>query len=246
MYIYQMKVFNNCLLFTICFLSYYLYVFTFNKFPTYFNRLSITSNKYSPKIHSFHKNKLYSTIVNNNDNSIPTEITLCPFHGAGDVLIITPNEYDHFLMQAAIFLYSHDKIKGSQGVILTKQTAFTMGEVSPGIGLFEANTLYMGGENGMDMAIMLHSFDLQGSTKYIGNGIYLGGLREAQEFVKNGNASPKDFKFFFNYVDWAPGLLEKEIEQGRWDIVRVPPNRILTKSSAALWKDARNLIASNK
>ena len=78
-----------------------------------------------------------------------------------------------------MFVYEHDD-KGSQGVILSKASAFTMGEVSPDIGPFKANKLYMGGESGSDTAIMLHTHEMPGASKYIGHGIFLGGLKSAK------------------------------------------------------------------
>ena len=90
----------------------------------------------------------------------------------------------------------------------------------PNVGIFEANTLYLGGEvsnkcrtslyihlrivcifsfkDGSDTAIMLHKFDLDGYAKPAGKGLYLGGLKQARELILSGGAVPKDFKFFFN------------------------------------------------
>ena len=73
--------------------------------------------------------------------TIPEE----PVLEAGVVLVSQPGEHNHFLYEQAVFLYEHS-VRGSKGVILERPTAFTMGEISPGIGVFEANTLYMGGE----------------------------------------------------------------------------------------------------
>ena len=61
-----------------------------------------------------------------------------------------------------------------------------------------------------------------------------------------GNASPKDFKFIFNNVLWNPGELQKEVDEGRWDIVKVPPQYILSQDSrAGLWSMARNKLRMN-
>ena len=49
-----------------------------------------------------------------------------------------------------------------------------LGESAPGIGVFEANTLYLGGDGGNDMALMFHKYELDGRAKDLGNGIYLG------------------------------------------------------------------------
>ena len=79
-------------------------------------------------------------------------------------------------------------------------------------------------------------------SHWAGNGIYLGGLRQAQEMIQNGIASPKDFKFFFNYVEWGPQILEKEVADGRWDVVAVPPDIVLAQSTSSTWRKIRGLL----
>jgi putative AlgH/UPF0301 family transcriptional regulator len=113
--------------------------------------------------------------------------------------------------------------------------------------VFNSNPLFMGGEKGNDMAVMVHKYDLGGFSKYLGNGLYVGGMRQAQELIESYQAKPKEFKFFFNYVEWGPGELDKEVAAGRWDAVRVPPDMVLDQgitSSKGLWHNARNMLAS--
>jgi len=175
---------------------------------------------------------------------VVSEVLSCPFFGAGCVLLSSVGEFDHFLSKAAVLVVRHDE-EGSQGVILDKPTAFTMGETSPNSGVFAPNTLYMGGETGSDTALFLHKYKMDGACNYIGGGIYTGGYREARQMVEDRLAHPRDFKFIFNYVDWGPGLLEKEINAKKWDVVRVPPQLILEHGqSSFLWNKARNTIMS--
>jgi putative AlgH/UPF0301 family transcriptional regulator len=177
---------------------------------------------------------------------IRKDIYKSEFTGSGCVLLAQPNDSSHFFVRASVFIFQHSKEGGSRGVILERPTAFTMGESSPGIGVFEGNTLYMGGDDGSDTAIMLGRFELPGSCRYVGSGIYIGGIKSATELVKSGGAVPKDFKFFFNNAEWGPGVLEKEIEAGRWDVVRMPPEDILSQDSGlSLWNKARNKLISN-
>lgn len=95
--------------------------------------------------------------------------------------------------------------------------------MAPGMGVFASNALYMGGNDGGDTAIMIHTHRLDGNAKHIGNGIYLGGMKQAREMVEGFKAHPRDFRFVFNNVHWSPGVLEKEIESGQWVVCRVPP-----------------------
>lgn len=60
-------------------------------------------------------------------------------------------------------------------------------------------------------------------------------IREQDESVSLGQ-----FKFFFNYGEWAPGMLEKEVSCSR--PLPVPHRASLTRSLAACWRQ----IASGK
>lgn len=178
---------------------------------------------------------------------IPKEIAPTKFNGPGCVLLAQATDSSHFFVRASVFIFQHSEEKGSRGVILERPTAFTMGESSPGIGVFEGNTLYMGGDDGSDTAVMLGKFELAGACKYVGAGIYIGGVKAATDLVKEGGAVPKDFKFFFNTAEWGPGVLEKEIQSGRWDVVQVPPEDILCQDNGmSLWNKARNKLMSQK
>ena len=182
------------------------------------------------------------------ESFIPDKIVESSFQGLGSILVSQATEPDRFVSKGVLLIYEHNE-RGSLGVVLNKPTAFTMGETSPNIGVFEANTLFMGGNEGSDMAIMLHCKDLGGYAKGIGNGLYVGGLRHAREMVEAFKAAPKDFKFVFNNIQWAPGVLENEIEAGRWSVCKMPPHLILSQDCAiydSLWSIARRALDSNQ
>ena len=178
------------------------------------------------------------------ESLVPVEITTAGVISNGVVLLAQPSEYNHFLIKAAVLVFDYGTGRGSRGVILERATAFTMGETSPNCGPFGENTLYLGGEDGSDKAIMFHKYSLDGFSKHIGSGIYTGGLGKAQTLINNNEANPKDFKFIFNSVEWGPDQLEAEIKAGRWDVANVPPDLILQQSSAkaSLWSKARNRL----
>ena len=199
-------------------------------------------------------NILYNSNIDDDDNDddngilndmIVSEIVRSEFTGPGCVLLAQKNEFDHFLCNQAVFIYEHGP-RGTCGVILERPTAFTMGETSPNIGIFAPNTLFMGGGGGEDTALMFHKYDLSGYSKYVGGGIYLGGIREARQLLEDRKAHPKDFKFIFNNVQWQPGQLDQEIKDGRWDIVRIPYDMVLRQDiTGSLWNQARRNIELN-
>jgi putative AlgH/UPF0301 family transcriptional regulator len=197
---------------------------------------SVTFNRY--------RTSLSSTSVA--DDFVPTDICQANELKRGVVLLAQPDDHGHFVMRAAVLLFDHGSDRGSRGVILEKPTAFTMGETTGNAGPFEANSVFLGGGDGSDTAIMLHKYDLEGFAKYIGSGIYVGGLKQAREMVESFKAKPKDFKFVFNTLEWAPGQLEREVADGRWDLVHVPPHMITEQGPelGKLWSKARNTLIS--
>ena len=184
-----------------------------------------------------------------NFDFVPAEISLSAALRKGVVLLAQPSEENDFLSKAAILIYDYGTDRGTTGVILERETAFSMGETSPNSGPFEPNTLFLGGQGGSDTAIMFHKYDLEGFSKYIGSGMYLGGLKEAKELVVRRNAHPRDFKFIFNCVEWESGVLEREILAGRWDVANVPPDLILQQSKArevdSIWLNVRKYLRLN-
>jgi putative transcriptional regulator len=162
----------------------------------------------------------------------PVDIERCPFNGRGTVLLIKPEEREHAMRKSAVLIIEHTT-NGSQGVILNRPNAFPLGDAAPGMGIFASNKLYMGGNDGADTAIMIHKFDFNGAAKHLGNGVYVGGLRQARELIEAFKATPEDFRFIFNNVAWAAGALEEEVAQGRWEVCKVSPDRLVKEPD--LW-----------
>eukprot|EP01031_Cornospumella_fuschlensis_P027759 gene27759-33527_t len=194
-----------------------------------------------------HSRLFGSNIFLNKDTFVPDQITSVPFTGKGCVLLSQPNEYDHWLSKAAILIYEHND-QGSKGLILDKPSPMTMGSSSPSIGVFESNTLFMGGKSGSDTAVMIHAKNLGFKSRPLGYGMYIGGLKAATDMVERFEAHPRDFKFIFNNVEWKPGMLEEEIEKKRFDVCCIPPPMLLLqepKDYGTLWAMARNVLRSS-
>lgn len=141
-------------------------------------------------------------------NTSPTHI-LRP----GSVLIARPDQYDHFFNEAVVLICEHNE-RGSRGLQLNRETPFTMGEMAGGMGCFSDSSVHRGGNGGADTVLMLHArADVHGSTQIGHCGLYLGGLKHAQQLVDEGRATVDEFKFFYNSQVWGPGLLEKQLEE---------------------------------
>lgn len=190
----------------------------------------------------YYKNSLRMSTVSGEPDLIPDRIEAIPFIGTGCVLLSQPGEYDHYLIKSAILIFEHSPKRGTKGVVLDKITAFSAGEAMPSIPSFKDNNLYLGGNDGKELAIMIHRHPFK-MAKSLGFGLYVGGVGEARDAIDSMRLAPSEFKFVFNHVEWGPGLLEKEIEDGRWDVCMMPPEFVLEqKKSNWLWARARNAL----
>jgi hypothetical protein len=160
----------------------------------------------------------------------------------GAVLVAPPEEYNHYLMRSALFVYAMGLDDYNEQVIrcvvLDNPTPFTLGEMATGLNGMERdgsssssassspllnNLIYRGGNLGGETAMMLHSRKELERDEIGTSGIYEGGLAQALSQVKtiteadadaNEAQAPmvNDFKFFFNYCQFSPVELETMLD----------------------------------
>jgi len=127
-----------------------------------------------------------------------------------------------------MLVYMHSP-EGSRGVLLNLETPFLMGEMAEGMGCFAESPVFRGGGAGPDSVIMLHDCaGVEGAVPVGDSGLYVGGLRHAQELVEAGEARVDRFKFFFNQEIWAAGEIDAQLEKNVWWVLNgVPPADVL-------------------
>jgi putative AlgH/UPF0301 family transcriptional regulator len=86
--------------------------------------------------------------------------------------------------------------------------------------------------------MMLHAHGDMHEARYVGGGIYVGGMADAVNRIRSGELSPRAFKFIFNYVQWAPGELQHQLDLSQWQVTHVPTRLVLrqdNQQSDSLW-----------
>jgi putative transcriptional regulator len=161
---------------------------------------------------------------------IPKTVRKVPYTGEGCVLLSQPGEYDHYLIKSAVLVFDCHPQRGTLGVILDKPSGFGITDLATGMEVFKGNAIFTGGNGRQDTVVMIHAHPLEsGLCRSIGKGLYVGGLGKAKELIKHSEADARDFKFFFNAMEWGPGELEKQIKEGRWDVCEVPPVQLINQ-----------------
>src|SRR5205814_10704319 len=71
---------------------------------------------------------------------------------------------------------------------------------------------------------------------YLGNDLYIGGDYEAlKDAIKNGQIDLGKIRFCAGCVEWSAGLLEKEIEEGKWWPSEVNAQEYFSTAPDTLW-----------
>jgi putative AlgH/UPF0301 family transcriptional regulator len=163
------------------------------------------------------------------DSVAPIKIQKCSLM-SGSVLLSRPSRPQ--FVHESLLVYQHDELS-TFAVTLDNPSLFTMGELTHNMGVFSGNTLFDGGTDGEGTATVFHEFDLGGYSKKIGNGLFVGGFKEARELVDRFGARPKDFKFICNGKHWQTQELLKEINNGFWEVCQAPPKIILRGATSS-------------
>lgn len=81
--------------------------------------------------------------------------------------------------------------------------------------------LYEGGPVDHEHLYIIHRRpELVSGGKLIGDNIYLGGeMKDVIKYLNNGALIDQDIKIFSGYCGWDKDELDKEIEEGSWEVV---------------------------
>lgn len=155
----------------------------------------------------------------------------------GVILISEPFLPDPNFERTVVLICDHND-QGSVGFVLNRYADIKLADVVDDFTDYE-NILYVGGPVEQNTMHFLHKIphDLEGSLP-LSEGIAWGGDFEKLKFLVNTKQIEiEGVRFFLGYSGWAPGQLEKEINENSW-IVYKPDNliEIWDMEATDLWR----------
>jgi putative transcriptional regulator len=155
--------------------------------------------------------------------------------GVGKILLSEPFLSDNYFTRSVILIVEHDE-NGTVGFILNKISEVKVQEAIEDFPDLDAE-LYFGGPVNRDNLYFIHLFgDRIKNSKEILPGLFWGGeFNMLKDIIKAEQTNASDMRFFIGYSGWAPGQLEKELEEHSWIIC--DPKINLMKNSKNLWAD---------
>jgi len=169
----------------------------------------------------------------------------------GCILIAPPEEFNHFMRNAVVFIHEWDSFAEgpdeimARGVIIDRVTAFEVGEMAPAFAdtVLGSNRLFTGGDGSFNSAIMLHAHEDIDGAKPVGNGLFTGGTLHAKQLVESGTLPALDFKFFFNQCEFSKRNIQEMIDGGGWSAAWASPEIILRQDlNGRTWNVVRNSL----
>lgn len=155
----------------------------------------------------------------------------------GSLLISEPFLPDPNFERTVILICDHND-QGTVGFVLNRKAEISISDVVEEFSESPSD-LFVGGPVEQNTLHFIHKIEheLEGCLP-LGEGINWGGDFEKLKFLININqVSLENVRFFLGYSGWAPGQLQKEINENSW-IVYQPESLLMIweMESADLWR----------
>ena len=153
-------------------------------------------------------------------------------------------EEEPALWQTVVCVFKPATADGSLvGLILNRPTSTEVPWLSSEGG--SKPRLYFGGFDEPRRVYIISSKEDVGGVEILPGVFANSGVEGALSAVQNGRAVPSDFRFFLGCIVWAPGALEREIEENLWHPCCTSRNLILKECISLptpLWREIMQLM----
>jgi putative transcriptional regulator len=170
----------------------------------------------------------------------------------GRFLVAAPSMPDERFQKSVVFICKHDD-DGALGIIVNnKVDDLPLGQVYKQLGIKVAKTtaetpVLFGGPVETSRGLVLHSADYKREeTLLIEGGLIEGGmaLTASLEILKDmaGGSGPKQAWLALGHSGWAPGQLDREMQDNAWLVVDANAALVFDADFDAKWQRALDLL----
>ncbi len=166
----------------------------------------------------------------------------------GAVLIAEPFLRDEYFSHAVICLVDYATDKSSMGIVLNRQTAYTLQGLVNSVTREDPVPIFCGGPMSCDRLYFLHTLgDILPGSKEISEGLYIGGdFDTVTDYVNSGYPVDDRLRFFIGYSGWSERQLDSELKENVWAVAEIPPYYpILSGAEDAYWHRWVKLLGSD-
>jgi putative transcriptional regulator len=137
----------------------------------------------------------------------------------GRILLAREGLADPNFAESVILLVQYDTTHGSLGLMLNRRTEIPLSRLFPKIKHVPADPVYLGGPVALTavQALLRLPQKAEQATPILAD-LYVTGKKELIEKSMAARLGPSQFRLYLGSAGWAPGQLEREIEQGAWSV----------------------------
>ena len=141
-------------------------------------------------------------------------------------------------METVVLLIHHDS-DGTMGLIINVPTTIKLSDLVPGIKEQpgKEHFTYIGGPVGMNQVLLLlRSRNKPEGCQWIFDDVYMSASRSVFEQLIKKPSGEMTFRAYAGYAGWGAGQLEREVQNGDWQIAGADAETIFEKPSSEIWK----------
>lgn len=164
--------------------------------------------------------------------------------GPGKLLISEPMMQDRSFQKTVVLLTHHEPAE-SMGFVLNKDAEQ---DLSAFIAELEGFSfpLYIGGPVGNNSLQFIHTRPELLGGQCIHEDIYWNGdFQLAFEYIKKGNISSADCRFFMGFSGWGENQLQDELDSNSWLVAHCSDELLFHTEAASLWGNAIRSLGVN-
>ncbi len=169
----------------------------------------------------------------------------------GRFLVAAPSMPDEKFQKSVVFVCKHDD-DGALGIIVNNRVEdLSLGQVYKQLGIdvpkgINRNPVLFGGPVETSRGLVLHSADYQrdGETLLIEGGLALTATPEILKDMADGRG-PKQAWLALGHSGWAPGQLDREMQDNAWLVVDADAALVFDSDFDAKWQRALDRLGKS-
>jgi putative transcriptional regulator len=154
----------------------------------------------------------------------------------GQILVARESLADPNFAESVILLVQYDPAHGTLGLLLNRRTEISLSRLFPKVKHAPADPVYLGGPVAFTavQALLRRPSKAEQATPVLTD-LYVTGKRELIEKSMTSRLGPSRFRLYLGSAGWAPGQLEREIEQGAWLVLPGRLQIVFDEDPDSLW-----------
>lgn len=159
----------------------------------------------------------------------------------GALLIAEPFLKDEHFAHAVICLVEYSIGGTAMGIVMNRNTAYTLQGLVQGITREKDIPVYCGGPMSCDRLYFVHTLgDIIPDSREITPGLYIGGDFQAMlSYVNSGYPIEGYIRFFIGYSGWSREQLDEELNKRVWAVTEITDShQLLTSTEDTYWHRA--------